>query len=87
MGDPEGDAVPRAGLWKKVLGVMRLNMEQRADLLEQRRTFLNHLAEVARQRQEIINSLQVCSFYDKHLSHSCGAVRTLGLGGSLLTDQ
>eukprot|EP00884_Botryococcus_braunii_P006732 jgi/Botrbrau1/1605/Bobra.0185s0020.1 len=58
LGDAEGDPGPRPGLWKKVLGVMRLTLEQRMDLLEHRKVLLSQLTEVGRQRHEIITSLQ-----------------------------
>ncbi len=60
LGDAEGDSGPRPGLWKKVLGVMRLTPEQRVDLLEHRKVLLSQLTEVGRQRHEIITALQAC---------------------------
>jgi hypothetical protein len=78
LGEPELDW-PRAGLWKKVLGVMRLTGEQRCELLEQRRVLLTHLTEIARQRQEIINSLQV----PPHPGHPLSAVIKTPLAGLL----
>lgn len=58
LGDTEEDPGPRPGLWKKVLGVMRLTPEQRMDLLEHRKVLLSQLTEVGRQRHEIIAALQ-----------------------------